>query len=373
MSVSTVSAARRTLPQPSVQDQFEEAVNYGHLDLATELLEFAGAQINDQSAWNQSTPLIRELRGQSREEVVAFLLDNGARVDLADNGGETPLHVAAEHFNTRMVRLLLKYNPPINAQDNKGQTPLHLTVRNYNDDTMNLLVEGGGANINLPDKEGTTPLGYCCSWGRYDRAKYFFDKGADVNPTTEKDCGPFYGALYRCKKEEFPFDQLALDMIPKLNDVNRPNCFGDCYLHLCVGRHKFDLNGPGLDRTPHINALLEKTADVNCQDRRGYTPLHLAVQGRKEDLLPIFIAAKADINKPSQGGLTPVQTAARDGSEGIVRYLLENHAIVPEDAQKAFDGGDFEIAISHIKKSIPIPKSPAKTLDKEDLRYFVMA
>ena len=124
----------RSLLQPSVQDQFEDAVWLGHLDLAAELLELTDVQINAQSAWNETTLLIRELRGPSREDVVKFLLDNGARLDLADDRGETPLHVAAQNYNAGTVRLLLKHKPPINARDNEGQTPLYLSARHYKQD-----------------------------------------------------------------------------------------------------------------------------------------------------------------------------------------------------------------------------------------------
>ena len=70
-------------------------------------------------SWNSVIP------GFGRQEVVEYLLDNGAKVDAKDDGGLMPLHNACSFGHTEVVQLLLKYGADPNARDNWNYTPLH--------------------------------------------------------------------------------------------------------------------------------------------------------------------------------------------------------------------------------------------------------
>lgn len=51
------------------------------------------------------------------------LLAHGAEVQVAQQGGWTPLHQAAAHNHTAMVDLLLRHGADRNARSDDGQTP----------------------------------------------------------------------------------------------------------------------------------------------------------------------------------------------------------------------------------------------------------
>lgn len=55
--------------------------------------------------------------------MVKLLLDHGAKVDLADNAGVTPLMRAARR-NESIVRLFFHHNASVDKQDANGQTAL---------------------------------------------------------------------------------------------------------------------------------------------------------------------------------------------------------------------------------------------------------
>ena len=63
--------------------------------------------------------------GFGRQEVVEYLLDNGAKVDVQDDGGLMPLHNACSFGHTEVVQTLLKHGADPNARDNWNYTPLH--------------------------------------------------------------------------------------------------------------------------------------------------------------------------------------------------------------------------------------------------------
>ncbi len=74
-----------------------------------------------------------------------FLLENGFDVNEADHNGYTPLHGAAEKGNVEMVRLLLEKGARPNVKDIKGNTPLSKAIFNSGEDISLIreLVAGG--------------------------------------------------------------------------------------------------------------------------------------------------------------------------------------------------------------------------------------
>ncbi len=64
------------------------------------------------------------------EKMAAFLLENGANINVPDSTGNTPLHLVAERNNNTMVSFLLEKRANIDAQNNSGETPLHLALMN---------------------------------------------------------------------------------------------------------------------------------------------------------------------------------------------------------------------------------------------------
>ena len=60
-------------------------------------------------------------------EMVEFLLQNGADIDIKTTGEEqTPIHFAAKNDAINSLQMLLEYNADIDARDNKNRTPLQV-------------------------------------------------------------------------------------------------------------------------------------------------------------------------------------------------------------------------------------------------------
>lgn len=89
------------------------------------LLLDRGADVNRAGGPNAQTPLIYAsgFGDAQHAEIVALLVDRGARIDARDQAGSTALHSAAEH-NAGSARTLLKGGAAVDARDRRGQTPL---------------------------------------------------------------------------------------------------------------------------------------------------------------------------------------------------------------------------------------------------------
>ncbi len=128
----------------------------------------AGEDINEKYS-DGCTPIFdaveRECYG-----IVNFLIQSGARINVANKWGETPLHWAATLENTDMAEYLVEIEDEtnkanVNAQDGNGATPLHWAVRANNASMVSYLLVLGGAKPNLSDHWGNTPLHFAAEVG----------------------------------------------------------------------------------------------------------------------------------------------------------------------------------------------------------------
>lgn len=70
-------------------------------------------------------------------------------------------------------------NPDINTLDPEGRTPLCLAAESGNMEMFNFLLECG-ADIHIPDINGSPPLNYACGRDRFDMAQILLSKGCSL-------------------------------------------------------------------------------------------------------------------------------------------------------------------------------------------------
>lgn len=81
-------------------------------------------------------------------------------------------------------------------------------------------------------------------------------------------------------------------------------------------------------------------SDVNCQDRDGSTPLHVAIEYSNESIVEVLLrCVKVNLQLENSKGLTPVLLAADCTLPRIVRMLLNRGAIRRQ--QRASDIADI--------------------------------
>ena len=88
---------------------------------------------------------------------VRRLLEDGVKINVKNEAGQTALMWACIEGNDRIVHLLLEYGAKINIKDKSGQTALKWSCLQGNARIVELLLEKG-ADVNVKDKNGETPL-----------------------------------------------------------------------------------------------------------------------------------------------------------------------------------------------------------------------
>ncbi|MCH8497871.1 MAG: ankyrin repeat domain-containing protein [Marinobacter sp.] len=112
-----------------------------------------------------------------QEQVVWFLLGEGADVELANADGRTPLMAAAAAGHRRVVQMLLAAGAQVNARNSAEETAVTLAARRGSLSTLKVLITGGG-DVNVV-QHGESLLMHVVRGGDLLTAESLVSAGAD--------------------------------------------------------------------------------------------------------------------------------------------------------------------------------------------------
>lgn len=115
-------------------------------NVADDLLD-AGADVNIPNIGGE-TPLMLVCLEEDSDlsNLVEIMLENGAKIDAADQKGNTPLHYAAMNYHTtigtELAALLFEFGDPRpDAVNNEGKTALEIATQANNEPLVKLIIE----------------------------------------------------------------------------------------------------------------------------------------------------------------------------------------------------------------------------------------
>ena len=104
-------------------------------------------------------------------ELISILVQKGARTNLKNEDGETPLLVAVRVKNIPAIIKLLNHNVPINTRDIHMNSPLHYAATWLDGAELVSILVQRGARTNLKNEDKITPLDVAIGQGHINTAR----------------------------------------------------------------------------------------------------------------------------------------------------------------------------------------------------------
>jgi len=243
-------------------------------------------------------------------ELLKYLVDFfKGDVQSVNKDGDTPLHLAAQHSSTLMIKLLLAIGAKVNAQPNSSAQMIKL-----------LLAIGAKFNAqprSLHGSFGSSPLHVACSYGKFDVAIVLIENGANTLSRGHYERSPLHSlseqnnySLSSMKSEDLATLTRLLLLLKGALEMN--DSAGDTPLHITVHRLQYErFLGPATDPYIFIRLLVDAGAHLEALNADGETPLLAACEDHNENLMVFLVELGAKRNAQDHKGNTALHKLAR--------------------------------------------------------------
>ena len=318
------------------------AIQNGRRDVVAVLLDH-GAKINGRDAVG-NTPLHQATGQGQRATTPRCSSSRGADVNATNKGGVMPFHIAVAFGFKDLVTAMLEKHVDVNVRTQDGDTPLSLALGEAKARDVAELLLQHGADVNLKNGRGQTPLMMMIADGFTNLSAEAVAKGADVNAKGSSADTPL---LLAVKKS---YEDLVALLLEKGASITNRDSAGDTALHVAVKenspkavglllQHGADGQRKGIssrslpalhaalhDRKELAGLLIAKGANVNARDNWKRTPLHSAVEKKSLAVAEVLVAKGADVNARDNKSQTPLAQALVAGEKEMVALLKKSGA-----------------------------------------------
>ncbi len=348
------------------------AMGYGASSEVIKVLIDAGVDVNAANDEGR-TPLMKSLYD---EKTFKKLIEAGADVNKKDKKGNTVLMLIAseplrEGKGFRLTNMLLDAGAQIDVQDSEGETALLRAIKAKNDDVIFALLNRK-VNLRIENSKGHTAWQWAITMGNSKALEAMLNTSLDVNAQTLGGMTPLRQAIFN---NEMGTINMLLDRNASLTmedgghraawydiieqnkpilfklllasglDINAQSSYGKTPLMVAVELNKHEM----------IAALLnQKTKpNLNLEDSQHFTAWLHAITFNNLPALEKMLSAGLDVNTKNSQGITPLMQAAFMGKLAIVEFLLGQGAdirLTNNDNEKknalqfALDAGHQDVA-----------------------------
>ncbi|KAL8745775.1 MAG: hypothetical protein Q9190_002132 [Brigantiaea leucoxantha] len=241
------------------------------------------------------------------QAVANFLMQRKINVNNKDSYGNPALVVAAHNGLAVLVRVLLKANASIEDADRRGRTALHAASERNNDQVVNLLM-GAGAQPNTQGRRGQTPLNVAIKNRSFKAAEALLEGGASPSQANVVDDDvPLFLAVTNSQ------EIIVRLLLQHGASPNQQTIYdGQTALHWSISYNDVAI----------AQLLIDCGADIDCPDKNGDTPLHIAAKKSKKTT-KLLIQAGACIDLWNKNGDTPLLVAAEQGLSMRTTLLIK--------------------------------------------------
>ncbi|MDY8135949.1 ankyrin repeat domain-containing protein [Aquimarina sp. 2201CG5-10] len=164
----------------------------------------------------------------------------------------------------------------VNTVNAKGSSLLLIAIYCRQNDAFDLLIKKE-IDVNISNQYGETPIQYAARYGDVKKVKALLNKGANVNVIDTDKRTPILEAVQSNNKEIFDL------LISSGADIN----VGISPLHKAV------LN----DNLDFVKKLIDDKTDPDVLNKKGNTPLEIAIRQRSVEIAEALISKGANLKK----------------------------------------------------------------------------
>ena len=227
--------------------------------------------------------------------------DNKVDLEVRNEGGFTPLMVAAIRKNSYAIKVLLEHGANINAEDKDGMTALMYAARYNSANEIGILLKF--------------------------RARTYIGNGKSA-------C--MFAVLYNSK-------DVIKELLANMPSIDTEDKYNQTALSMALeGNRVFAIrtlleHGADIEAKPLICAafnnsvetitkLLENDVDIDAKDCYGYTALMWAAQNNSVDAIRVLLEHGVDTEAKNLDGRTALLLATENCSLNVIKLLLEHGA-----------------------------------------------
>jgi ankyrin repeat protein len=249
---------------------------------------------------------------QGNDEMVEFLLENGANGDATTANGQTALHIAAQKGHRKCMKLLFAQHVDLHIVDNSGSPSFHAAVGTATDESTVPLLVKHKVLLNFQNpRNGNTALHLAVLTRRPRIILFLLEKGASIDIANDEGFTPL---------------QMA---------ANMDNCEAiSLLLQHCAAVEARSVAGPTALQYAAwkghwiaFDLLLIGGADINVWNKQGETLLHEQARlSTNTSIVTKLINQGGNIEARTSQGYTPLQCAAISGNKTMFHLLLDRGA-----------------------------------------------
>ena len=314
-----------------------------YADCSTDVLQEIichSACVNATNKYNQTALILGYVNGN--HDAINVLLKAGAYPNIADNDGDTCLHVAVtEDCSKEVLQALINRGADVNATNKTNATPLMIACKKASMESINVLLNAGadpnisgtscfrclhdavtlghkkeilqvlinhGADVNAANTNNETVLMTACWIKNIDAINLLLEAGADPNIAGANGFRCLHDAVTKGSSIE-----VLLAIINHGADINATNMNNETALMIACQMENKDT----------INALLSAGADPNVTDSNGDTCLCCAARNDCcTEVLQVIISHGGDVNATGKDNRPALMIACKKGNKDATNLLL---------------------------------------------------
>jgi hypothetical protein len=199
-------------------------------------------------------------------------------------------------------------------------TPLYYAARCGFRELVEHLVVKHPEQVNATGGYYVIPLVAALGAGQFRTAKFLFDNGAHPNVEGAIRRTPLQSEAY------YGYFDMVQELLKYKADVNVGRGADGTPLHFASRGVQLSGKAPtsSLLLSNIARLLLEHGADINARDKRRFTPLHVAVEAGRVEVVRVLLEHGADVGAEDYQGRTALQVVPDERRDEIMKLLSEH-------------------------------------------------